>query len=732
MIDEPIERRLVPAPAGSVPSPDFSSGSEMSIADIVNILVRSKWLILAFVAVGLAASVAYVKLKTPLYEATVDVQIDPSRVGSLGLSELLSLAGGGGDSNEVATQLLILRSQTVIFSAINSLAPAQQHQLLGLSKLPDFARPESMTPNEREGIIGSIEARLNLKNVEGTQVVAVSFRDKHPQLAADFANSLVSAYIANNFNSRYNSVQQVSDWLSGQMKSLQAQADQAQRDLSDFQQKNNIAGPDITNNTTMDRLKALNAELTQAQADRIAAEAKYRIAQSGNPDVLTTLAPDPGLQTLQSQKAQLLIESGQLSSKFGPKYPPLTELGSQQRALNAEISSEVSHVTGRLKEDYDTSVRNESLLNSEYQKQTAAAFALNRQVAEYVILRDKEQSSRDLYDMLEYKLQQAGIDAGLGSVNTSIVDRATAPATPVEPKVFLTIALGCCIGIVSGVGAAFLSEATNDTLRDLAGVESISRLPVLGAIPEFDRKDLTTPSAGSLPLDADTGANLSMVTIHRPQSRSSEAFRGLRNAILLSSLDRGVKTVLITSSLPKEGKSTVAANYAVSLAQRGARVLLVDMDLRRPRQHSLFHSSNRIGLSTWLAGGDPVILHPISSLPNLHFVPAGPKVASPAEVLGSDRVRELIRELEGQYDHIILDSAPILSVSDSVPLATWADGVLVIARFNVTPGKALSHSVGTLRRANARIRGVILNGVTSHADGYYYYGKYAGAYYEQA
>lgn len=363
MTDQPPDRRLVPAPAGNL-LPASGSGAEVSISDILRILLRSKWMILAFVVVGLGASIAYVKLKVPIYEATVDVQIDPGRVGSLGLSELLSLAGGGADTNQVETQLLILKSQTVILSAIASLKPEDQRQLLGISQLPDFNNPSSISPAEREGIIGSVASRLKLKNIEGTQVVAVSFRDRHPRLAAEFANSLVAAYIANNFHSRYNSVRQVSEWLSGQMRQLQSDADQAQRDLSNFQQKNNIVGSDIDNNTTMDRLKLLNGELTQAQADRIAAEAKYRAAESGNPDLLSSLSPDVSLQTLEEQRAQLLVQQEQLASKFGPKYPPLLEIAAQKKKLDIEINSEVARVTGRLKEDLDAASRAESLLGT--------------------------------------------------------------------------------------------------------------------------------------------------------------------------------------------------------------------------------------------------------------------------------------------------------------------------------------------------------------------------------
>lgn len=729
--DQRAEHRLITSAATTSPLSVALPGPGLSIADILRLLMRSKWIILAFLLIGLGASLVYVKLKTPIYEATVNLQIDPGRGSSLGLGELSSAGGYVDETGVIATQLLILKSQTVIFSALQSLPSEDQRQLLTLSDLPDFTHPDSIPPLQREGILGSIESRLKLRNIENTQIVAVMFSDRHPRLAAEFANSLVAAYVADNFRVRYDAVQQVSGWLSTQMNQLQGDADQAQKDLSNFQQKNNIVGTDIENNSTMDRLKQLNAELTQAEADRISAEAKYRAAESGNPDVLLAISPDAGLQALETQRAQLLVQQGQLASKFGSRYPALVELTAARKRLDAQINTEISRVTERLKEELDAASQTEAMMKDQYTRQTTAAFALNRNVAQYVILRDKEQASRDLYDMLESKLQQASIDAGLASIDTSIVDKASIPAFPAEPRVLLTVMIGTCIGLISGLGAAFLSELMNDTVRDMEGVEAVTGVPALAAIPKFNQKDLAAPEDPPEASSSKAPA-WAMVTVRQPQSRNSEAFRALRNAILLSSLDHDLKSILVTSSLPMEGKSTIAANYAVSLAQRSAKVLLMDLDLRRPQQHTFFHLGNRIGLSTWLAGGEPAILKPIPELPSLDFVPSGPKVPSPAEVLSSERVRTLLAELEKEYDYVIIDSAPVLSVSDSVPIASWVDGVLLISRFNSTPAKALFQGVSVLRRANANLRGIILNAVDHRAEGYYYYGEYSGAYYEQA
>jgi capsular exopolysaccharide synthesis family protein len=550
--------------------------------------------------------------------------------------------------------------------------------------------------------------------------VQVAYRDPKPQLAKDLANEIVDAFIRGTFQSRYKSVEQVSDWLSDQMQGLKERSANAQKMLSQFQEKNNVLvnSSDLASNTTVDKLKQISDQLTQAQAERIAKEGQYRVAATGNnPSLLDSIVPDTTLELLQSQHAQALAQYGQLSSKFGTGYPPLVEIKAQIDDINSQIDSEVKTLAQRLEQEFKAAVETENMLRAEYQQQTSEAFALDRKVAEYALLKDEGDSTRNLYNMLQSKLQQARVDAGLGSMNTTIVDRASVPSFPVEPQKSLTLAIGACLGLVTGIGMAFLGAANEDNIESVDQIEAALGLPTLALIPEFAKREISGTAGNLLPEASKAGA----IVLRHPSSHAAESYRTLRNSVLLSSLDRPIKTIVFTSSLPGEGKSTSAVNFAIVLAQKGANVLLVDSDLRRPSLSRTFNLKRVDGLSSCLLGDvevDPVIA-PIPSLPELKFVPSGPKILAPSEALGSVRFRRLLEKWESKYDYVIMDSTPVLGISDSIPMASWADAVLVVVRHGITPVRALVRTRNVLARANACIHGFILNGAHAAADDYY-------------
>lgn len=700
-----------------IPAPILEQQSEMSIRDIGRILLKSKWLIAGCTILCTALSLGYIVWKTPVYQSSAEIQIDSSRLGSLGLGDLLN-AGFEDDDVKVQTDIEILQSETVAMAALAALPPAEQRAFAGFPV--DFEHPEKLTPAERDALIGKLGSKLKCKRVPNTQIVQVSFRDPDPQLAKNVANNVVDAFVKGTFQSRYKSVEQVSGWLSDQMKGLKERAANAQKKLSAFQQKNNVLvdSGNSSSNTTIDKLKQISDQLTQAQADRIAKEARYRVAAAGNnPALLDSLVPDTALELLQSQQTQALNQYAQLSSKFGPGYPPLAQMKDQIAELNARINGELKTLSQRLEQEYNASLQTETMLRKEYNDQSNQAFMLDRKVAEYALLKDEGDSDRNLLNMLQSKLQQAGVDAGLGSVNTTIVDRASIPSMPTEPQKPLTLAIGMCLGLVTGIGSAFLRAANENNVESVDQIEAALGLPTLALVPQFSKKEATGLDANLLPDVTPSYA----IAARRPSSQAAESYRTLRNSVLLSSLDRPLKIITFTSSLPGEGKSTSAVNFAVVLAQKGAKVLLVDADLRRPSLSKTFNVEKSDGLSSCLLGDvkeDPIIT-PMASLPEFKFIPSGPRIPAPSEALASARFRNLVEKWKENYDYIILDSAPVLGISDSIPMASWADTVLVVTRYGTTPIKALIRTRNVLARANARIDGFILNGAQQTSDSYY-------------
>jgi capsular exopolysaccharide synthesis family protein len=725
---------------------DADSPSALSLGDIAQMLGRHKWFIVACIVICTTIAAIYVRSVTPIYEAIASIRIDPGRIGSLGLADLTS---GPSDSGEmIATEMAIVKSDAVALDTLNSLSDDEFRQYTHAERKTLGIRPgsTSLSPAQ-EGMLAHFKSQITVTQVPGTQLVSITLRDPNPRIAALLVNHLIQAYLRQNFDSRYGSVAQVTTWLSAEMNSLNQRAGQAQQKLADFQEKNHIlafgggggggesvsekgggggGGGGSASSTVTDRLTALQSRLIEAQADRIVKEAQMRSAATGDTAVLSALYPSANLTGLQSQQATLYGQYVQLSTKFGANYPPLAEVKTQMQKTDAEFQRQIATVRSRLKQEYDTTATVEHLLQTQVDEQTEKAYSLNRKAAEYAVLLAEGTSSRELYNTLQYKLQQASVDAGLNNVNTMLVDTARAPLVPVEPKKTVIMSFGLVLGLFTGVGAVFLREATSDRVRGIEQIERTLHYHLLATIPNISldrgvQRDVTALVSREV--------SPMLVAFTEPLSVASEGFRTLRNSVLLSSIDKPARTVLVSSTIPGEGKSSVSSNYGIVLAQKGARVLIVDADLRRPTLHALFGVKNEEGLSDFILNDNvsPPFYNPISTLPNLFLLTAGSKVPLPSEALGSAKFHSLLTYWEQAFDYVIIDSAPLLVVSDSLPLASWVDSLILVTRYNLTPIAALKRIRGILQHTNAHVAGVVINDM-SVADSAYY-GGYGGGYY---
>lgn len=720
---------------GVDPTEDIAdSGSALSLADVLQMLRRHIVFIIASLVICTSASLLYIKHATRIFEATASIRIDPSRAGSLGLNDLTAAQlDSGGEA--ITTEIAILKSDAVSIDTLYSLSDDEFAHYSGKSKKELGIVPGStfLTPLQ-ENLLAGFKGSVNAKQIEGTQLVSVSVRNPDNRMAALLANHVIAAYLRQSFDSRYGSVSQVTRWLSAELNTLKDRAERAQHELAAFQEKNDIvatdagtagAGGNVGSNTTTDRLRILNTSLAQAQAERIIKEAQLRAAMTGNPAVLNGMFPSPDLTALQAEQGRLFAQYTQLSTKFGPGYPLLAETQTDLAKVNSQIDAHTSTIKGRVQQEFNAALTSEQLLQQQYNEQTEKAYALNRQQAEYAVLRAEVTSSRDLYNTLQYKLQQAGVDAGLAAVNTMLLDTARAPLYPIEPKKQTILGFGVLLGLFVGVGLSFLLEAVSDKIQNIEQLERILQLPLLSVVPHFRNRfsKLAPPYFNSAGIEVPD----MLTTFVRPSSREAEAFRTLRSSVLLSSLDSPARTILVTSSLAGEGKSTTASNYAVVLAQNGNRVLLIDGDLRRPTLHLQFGISTAdVGLSDFLLGevSQPPFLQPLPGLPSLQLLPAGKKVALPSEMLGSTKFRTSLDQWKAEFDVVVIDSAPLLVVSDSLPLSSWVDAMVLVARYNVTPMKVLKRVRTVLARGNANVAGLILNDLSSGTSDYggYSYG----------
>lgn len=679
----------------------------LSVGQILQMLLKHKWFIVGCTLICAVLAFVYAKRATPLYEAEATLRIDPGRASSLGLGELGTT---GVATSDLTTEIQILQSDRVAIGALNSLPDDVFKSFADADKKSMYipAESEALSP-EQEDLVDRFKGELTAKQVGDTQLVSITFRDPSPRMAATLANHLVTAYVRESFESRHGSLTQINTWLSTEMHDLQSQAAEAQDKLARFEEQNGILATEASAtgsgpNTTTDRLRQLNERLTAAEGDRIVKEAQLRAANAGNQDpaVLLAIFPNGKVQALQGEQVTLSSQYAQLSAKFGPGYGPLAQLKRQLDDLNKEINENVHLVQNQVRKEYETAKTTEDMLRSEYEDQTRKAYALNRQQADLAVLQSQENSSRELYNTLQMKLQQAGIIAGLNGVNTLPVDIARVPFYPVAPKKGLILAFGAALGFLIGIGASLIVEASADKIMGPDQLVGRVRYRSLGLIPPAPK------AAGSL------------VAIQAPLSSQAEAYRRLRNLLLQSVDGQNLATLMITSAQPEEGKSLVASNYAIVLAQTGAKVLLIDAELRKPSLHTCFSVENGAGLTDRLESDSATshFVQPLAALPNLSLLTAGKQAALPAEVLASSRFHAALADYNSQFEYVVVKSAPLLSVSDSLPLANWVDGVMIVARQGVSRLKPLETTQALLSQTHANVVGIVITDATGTLELY--------------
>lgn len=711
---------------------------ELSLNSVWRTVFKHRYIFLSVTVLIFGAVVVHTLTMTPIYESISRLQIDPSRSSSLGLDEMINQKLGSGDeSNELQTEVHVIQSDTVAMRVIDGLALAKSPIFSGKNAAKvTVTDPLAMSPAERERLLGQFHGSLSVKALPTTDIVEIRFRSPDPKLATEINNAVVERYMQRTLQTHYEGTVQVSNWLSQQMNDLQAKALDAQEKLADFQKKNSIlpTGSDDSDNIITDRLKILNEQLTQAEADRIVKEARYRMAATGDPELIANGIPSPTLQTLRTQEADLKIQLAQLNSKYGSGYPKVHEMQSQLARLDSSINSEIGNVRKRLEDEYQASSKTESLLRSQFNDQKDKAYKLNESAVQYAVLKHDVENGRELYDTLQLKLKMAGVTAGLSSSYINVIDRAEIPAHPVEPKTRLNYFIGLFGGLLTGLLLTFVVESVDDTLSSSEELELCTRLPVLCGIP------VSQPMAKAATTESGKTAPVVPLLLSQPRSQAAEAFRGLRTSLLLSSPDRQPKIITIVSSMAGEGKTTVSVNLGIAFAQRGESVLLIDADLRRSTMHSQFGlSHSRYGTSTVLTQGmnEQAILTPIESLPNLRLMPAGPHPPNPAELLGSKRMAELLETMAAKYDRVIVDTPPVLSVADSLALANIADAVVLVVRSGIARKKAVLRVRELLLRANSNIVGAVFNCFNFQLEHYYYakrpyYGRSSSGYYDDS
>lgn len=718
---------------------------ESVLGEYVRVLLKRKWIVLSCLA-AIFSVVTLASLRmTKIYEAGGSIDIGKADA-TLPFQNSATFNLDYYDPSELDTEVKILQSDLLALQVIRE---------LNLDRRPDFGGGAAPTPSSLDlapdplqidparasAALGAFKGNLRVSLSPNTRIIDIHYRSADPDMAQNVVNTLMSTYVENNFKARFESTMQASDWLQKQLVDMQMKVETSQEKLVRYQKEHEILGIDEKQNITTEKLDELNKELTSAESERMDKEAFYRLVESGDPDAITSSAggiADAGsgaqstsalLENLRSKQADLKIQAADLNTQFGPSYPKLAQLNSQLKEVDVQIQNEMKKVVSKVRGEYMTALQRESMLREALEKQKQEANKLNESAIEYNLLKRDSDTYRALYEGLLQRLKEAGVSAGLRANNFKIVDTARRPTSPIEPNIPRNLGFGVVVGLATGILIAFLLEGLDNTIRTTEQAQMISGLASLGMIPLGSKSAQEGPHAKRLVIASSKEA-VELVTQVRPQSQMAESYRALRTSLLLSNLGAPPKVIMVTSALPQEGKSTTSINCAVVLAQKGVQVLLIDADLRRPSIHKTLGMGPRSGLSNVLTGSttleQAITRSPL--LPNLMVLTAGTPPPNPAELLASTNMRDVLNKLCEQYDHIVVDTPPTLSVTDAVVLSPRADAVVLVIRSGQTSKQALRRARNILAQVNAKVIGVLLNAVDLSSPDYYYYYEYQGKY----
>ncbi len=752
-------------------------------------LRRRRALLLWPVAILLVASALSCLLATRRYRATAEIQVQKQNSAGFGLETSdQNGADAPGDSLDynmtLQTEAGILRSPVLALSVIEQAhlettsdyfppAGAAPHafSLFGWTAwhkpLEPLTTPLAQAPNRRYAAELVFKSRLKVLPLAGTRLIDISYSDPDPARAAAVANTITRVLAELTFQQRFTSTLQGSSWLTGQLDELRTRTEQAQTRASALERGTGMFGNDASRNVVLERLDSLNQTLTAAESNRILKESIDKVAASGSPELISSLSGNSStgsvasintsltlIQGLRQQEAQVRSELAEDSVRYGPAYPKVAELQAQLAGITGSVAAETTRLGQRAHTDWLIAVRQEDGARAAFEQQKQLATRQNDSVIAYQLARQEADSSRDLYEGLLARLKQTSLLEGLRASNVSVVSAAEVPSPShaASPNVLLRMAAALAAGLLLGLGAAVFAELTDGSIRSLAEVEATLGMPLLAVLPAIERirpglpgifaakvQRLLQPGGGertrALPPAHKPAPLPALVPVPLPVldqrlSVFSEGLRSLRTALQLARGGAPPQVVLVTSCLASEGKTTVAVNLAALFAQGGARVLLVDADLRRPTLHHYGQSSAVSGLAMALSGPENILpQQPIPSIPTLHMLCGSEIAPLPSELLGSARMEQLLVEWRAAYDVIVLDSPPVLPVTDSVLLSRHCDATLLIARHKQTTQQALRRGVETMQSASRGPIGVVLNDVgRGSGDFYQYFGYQGGAY----
>ena len=768
---------------------DPNAENEVHLLDYWRAIRKRLWLVLGIVALVTMLSVVYVARKPDEYEAQARVQVDLEESTNL-VNNQRPLYGPTDDPIYFNTQLQILVSPGLMRRVVRTLDlehnpdffkgdPAQRPstwqrllRMVGLGKAQDPAsKPPDQLPltttvgqataredlNEAKRLAPYVNNILSglkvdpVKEARGyykeTRLIDIKFSHPVPDVTSKVVNAIAETYVFSNLEKRTEANSTTGDFLQKRIAELQQQIRTSEERLANYAKNNQIISLDPNQNTVVERLAGLNQQLLQAENDRKTAEAAYNAAKG--PDAADALVEDGAKPTndleaklgeLRQKRALLLVDATEEAPEVKEVDQQITELDSQLKDLRSRKSATL---LTNLNTRYQQALEREQSLRKAFEQQRAETLSQNEAAINYRIIQQEIETNKSLLNGLLSRARENDVVMAGKPNNISIVDYALTPDTPVGPNRARTVIAAFFLSIGLGLGLALFFEYLDDTVHSTEEVERVLHLPALAVIPSVGnaaRRRVLPGISGSTALQKQNGnGNGNSELLMNVDSRSplAEAYRHLRTSVLLSTAGRTPKSLLVTSSLPGEGKTTTAVNTAISLAQTGASVVIIDADMRRPRLQTIFDMQGQQGLSSILSSdaSEDEMLSMVRSdeESGLSVLTSGPIPPNPAELLGSDQMHRLLAVLQAKYTHVVIDSPPVSSFTDGVLISTMVDGVLLVVHGGKSSRHIVRRSKQLLNDVGAKIFGVVLNNINLQSHDYYYYQTYYGQkYYEKA
>ncbi|MGE3957923.1 MAG: GumC family protein [Vicinamibacterales bacterium] len=716
---------------------------ERHILDYVRTVYKRRWLAIPVFLLVVVIGMVNALREVPLYQATTQLLIEKDTPTVATLDQMFQAQDGWFNDAFYQTQYRILQSRSLSKRAIDELQmwnqplgkPVEERmpldpltlgrvaaskayhgalRLAGMESAPAPSRPaEPRGADESESQAAQIDqfrGGVGIEPVRNSRLVDIVYTSTDPAFAAKAANALAKAYIAQSLEFRFSESKETADWLGEQLAEQRKALEASEAALQAYREKNGaVSVTDSASNIVVQRLSDLNSALTKAKTERINKEAIYnqlKAAEAGGKlDTFPSVQANEFIQKLRGDLTDLQRQQALLSERYGERHAEMIKIRASVELAEAKLKAELGKVVESVRNEYQAALAEEQSLQGALNTQKSEALSLNRTGIEFGVLQREVESNKQLYESLMQRTKETDISSERKATNIRVVDEAQVPNGPISPNLQRSALLSLVAGLTLSLGLVFFIDYLDSRLKTPQDLKNYLGVPFLGLVPAVSRtKGATNPL---------------LTEVDAPSF--SEAFKTVRTNVLFSSAEDGLRTLVVTSAGPGEGKSICSANIAIALAQTGLRVLLVDADMRRPRVHEIFESPEEPGLSNLLTGNAKASeAIQKSKVPGLWLMPAGHIPPNPAELLSSPRFMDFLGALEDHFDWVVLDTPPVLVVADSLVVANKATGVVFVVGADQTTRNAARNAVEQLMSSSANVIGSMLNRADVHRHSHYY------------